>query len=144
MAELKNYKHEMFSQHRVVFTQKEAYLKVYPDAKNPSQNAYNLVKNNPKIEERIEELKLVARSDARKEVNDYIKFYDDITFCRGEFSLLDAKPKLEQRMTASTKAMKAQGFEGEEKVNITGSGGYQLVIHNDTKEEETEEKDEAE
>lgn len=141
MPQLVNNRHELFAQYCLMHNNSEAYLKAGYDCKKKyaAQNAYNLRKRHPEVDERIQELELIARSDAKNDVNAYIKFFDDITFARGDFSG-NNKGKLEQRMTAATKAMKAQGIEGDTKVNVTGGGAFQLIMHSAPKEKE-EEKD---
>jgi len=137
MPQLENNKHELFAQYRLIHNKKDSYIKAGYDCKQKyaAQNAYTLSKNQDIID-RIEELKAIARDDAMKEVNEYIKFFDDIAFARGDFSGAN-RGKLEQRMTAASKAMKAQGIEGDTKLNLgVDVGAFQLVMHTAPKEEE--------
>ena len=140
MPELKNHKWEMFANYRLTGGAGEAYKKAGFSGNNASQNAYNLVKNHPEIAERIEELKMVARDDARKETNDYIKRLDDIAWGRGEFAG-ENKPKVDQMISAMTKAMKAQGIEGESKINVNDGAGFQIIMHKEPEQEKEEDKD---
>jgi 3-deoxy-D-arabino-heptulosonate 7-phosphate (DAHP) synthase class II len=136
MPILENSTHEDFAQNCLNNNRKESYILAYKcNPKNARQSAYNLCKSHPNIVARIEELKVIARSGDEKEVNDYIKFFEDVAFARGEFAG-DKKAKIDQRISAAIKAMKAQGIEGSENINIRSTVGYQLVIHDDTKEEE--------
>jgi len=144
MARLLNNKHELFAQYCLKYKKSESYLKAGFTCKKEyaPQNAYALCKNHPEVEERIKELEKMARSDAKNEIDSYICFLDDVVFARGEFSG-ENKPKLEQRLSASTKAMKAQGFEGSTDVNVSGGGGFQIVMHSKPEEEKKEEEKEG-
>lgn len=141
MPQLKNNKHELFAQYCLIYNRGEAYMKAgyQCDPKYASQNAYNLLKNNQNIKDRISELEEIAREDAKNEVNNYIKLFDDIAFARGEFSGSN-KAKIDQRLSAATKAMKAQGIEGDTNVKLKGDCvGFQLIMHSKPKEEEDKE-----
>ncbi len=142
MPQLSNNRHELFAQYCLIYNKSESYLKAGYDCKKKyaAQNAYNLCKKNPEVSERITELETIARSDAKNEVNDYIKLFDDIAFCRNDFAG-ENKPKTEVRMTAATKAMKAQGIEGDTKLKIDNTGTYYLTMHSAPKEKEEEDGD---
>lgn len=142
MPELKNSKHEAFAQNTLIYeTRKEAYMEAgyHCAPKYAAQNAWNLCNNNPEIVARIEELEKIARSNDGKEVNDYIKLFEDIAFARGDFKG-EKKAKVDQRISAAIKAMKAQGIEGAENININGNCGFQLIMHDAPQEEEEGDK----
>lgn len=141
MPELSNHRWEMFCRYRLTMGAGKAYIKAGFSETNAPQNAYHLVRKHPEVAERIEELKEIARDDSQKEINDYIKRLDDIGFARGDFSGKN-KPKDETMIKAMQTAMKAQGIEGDTKLNISGNG-YQLIIHEECKEEEEVEGDES-
>jgi len=139
MSALKNQKYERFCQYYVALrSYGEAYIKAgFRNTQYNQQNAYKLKKAHPEIQDRIDELEEELTSRARHERDDYLDLLDDITFAKGEFSG-DNTPKLEKRLSACTKAMKAQGIEGDTNINVS-NGAFQLIVHSAPEGEEEDE-----
>ena len=129
MPRLKNIRQEQFCKNCLTMTKSDAYREAFgitdDDSKNICQLASVLSKRDV-IKKRIKELqdRLCAKSD--KKLEDYLKLYNSIAFLEGEFAGKDIK--IVDRMTAGTKAMKAQGIEGSDKVDVSGDGGFQLIL----------------
>lgn len=138
MPRLQDARKEEFCKLTLQMSNAKAWREAYdsPNDDCARQKAYALMKQE-EVQDRIDELKEKQYAKSDKRLEDYLRVLNEMAFEEGDYADRDIKDS--DKLSAITKAMKALGIEGSDKVDI-GGNGFQLIIH-DRPEGEVDEED---